>query len=457
VGLCNVNVTQIAAAREIAEIWSVQVSLSVLDDENVRNGVVEYCRDNGIHVLAYRPLGGQRAARLSRETVLVETAKRHQASPHEIALAWLMHLAPGIVPLPGATREETARSIGRSAAISLTDEDLALLDERFPARRLLTSRSARAPSLRADGDVVLVMGMPGAGKSSVAAELQAAGFERLNRDQRGGSLSDLTRDLEAGLSAGKKRWVLDNTYPTRKSRSEVIECAWRHGVPVRCVHVTTALADAQINAITRLLEVHGTLPTPEQIRETSNRDPRYFGPDAQFRYQRVVEAPVVAEGFARIEERAYTPDVSRNSAARAVVLEYDGVLVSNSPALRPRDVAVTGEMLAALARFHSDGWLLFAHAWRPQVMRGELTAEEVESCFDRTRELLGIDVALAFCPHDAGPPICWCRKPLPGLILSFAIPRCVALDLSIYVGRSPADRTLAQRLRMTYQEVGEFA
>src|SRR5690349_13573673 len=46
IGLCNVTVTQIEAARKVAEISSVQVSLSPLDDENLRNGVAEYCRDN---------------------------------------------------------------------------------------------------------------------------------------------------------------------------------------------------------------------------------------------------------------------------------------------------------------------------------------------------------------------------------------------------------------------------
>ena len=47
IGLCNVTVGQIESAREIAEIASVQVSLSPLDDENLRNGVAEYCRDHG--------------------------------------------------------------------------------------------------------------------------------------------------------------------------------------------------------------------------------------------------------------------------------------------------------------------------------------------------------------------------------------------------------------------------
>ena len=65
IGLCNVTVGQIETARAIAEIAAVQVSLSPFDDENLRNGVAEYCREHGIRLVATRPLGGERAARLS--------------------------------------------------------------------------------------------------------------------------------------------------------------------------------------------------------------------------------------------------------------------------------------------------------------------------------------------------------------------------------------------------------
>ena len=74
IGLSNVTVSQIKSAQRIAEIASVQVSLSVLDDENLRNGVIEYCRDNGIQVIAYRPLGGRRHNQLERDPVLSEIA-----------------------------------------------------------------------------------------------------------------------------------------------------------------------------------------------------------------------------------------------------------------------------------------------------------------------------------------------------------------------------------------------
>lgn len=455
VGLCNVTVGQIKAARAIVEIDAVQVSLSVLDEENLRNGVAEYCRDEGIRLIAYRPLGGaDKVARLGRDPVLTEIAARHGVTGQDIALAWLMDL--GTVPIPGATRVETATSIGNALAVRLSDDDRRALDAAFSGRLLRVPRLERRPKPGADGDVVLVMGMPAAGKSGIAREFVEQGYERLNRDQRGGTLSDLVEVLDQGLAAGRKRWVLDNTYPARKQRNEVIECAWKHGVPARCIHLTTTVPDAQINAIARLIQIHGRLPMPEELRDRGKDDPRYFGPDAQFRYERSLELPDEDEGFASVEMREFVRLSDDAATARAVFMEYDDVLVTNArgegPALRPEHITFADAARESLQQLHAQGWLLFAQAWRPQIPRGETTRDAVEACFARTRELLGMEIALVLCSHDAGPPICWCRKPLPGLILEYALSRRVNVSQSLYVGRVSADRTLAQRLGLRYEE-----
>jgi hypothetical protein len=53
---------------------------------------------------------------------------------------------------------------------------------------------------------------------------------------------------------------------------------------------------------------------------------------------------------------------------------------------------------------------------------------------------------LAICPHEAGPPKCWCRPPLPGLVLAWARRENIDLSRSIVIASSPTMRQLAHAL-----------
>ncbi len=163
VGLANVSRGQLDEALELAPISAVQVALSVLDDHALRGGVVERCAETGITLIAHSPLGGpRRAPGLARRPGLLAVAEAHAATPAEVALAWVLGLGPNVVAIPGARRPQTARSAARSASIALD------ADER---ERLAPSRRARtAPARGRAAEIVLVMGIPGAGKSRVAEE-----------------------------------------------------------------------------------------------------------------------------------------------------------------------------------------------------------------------------------------------------------------------------------------------
>ena len=464
IGLCNVNVGQIEEARRVTEIAAVQVELSVWQDDNILNGVVAYCLTHRIPLLAYRPLGGaQRARRLAADPVLAEVAARHGISACEVALAWLMDLSDLIVPVAGATRIETVQSIARAATVVLEDDDRARLDVRFQAGRTVRHREGSPPATAVpsrDGDVVLIMGLPGAGKSTVADSFVARGYARVNRDTAGGSLSDLLPELDRLIASGASRIVLDNTYVSRQSRARVIATASARGLPVRCLSIETGIEDAQINAVRRMVAKRGHLPGPEEIRAGSKRDVTLFGPAVQFRYQRELEPPHPSEGFSTIEIVPFERKRDASLVNKALILWCDGVLRrTRSGARTPAsadDVEVLPGRDGMLRRHADDGWRLLALSWQPEIADRMMTVEDVEAAFSRTQELLGVTIEIAYCPHPAGPPICWCRKPLPGLGVVLIDRHHLDPAACIYVGAGPQDPGFARRLGFQYRDADEF-
>jgi aryl-alcohol dehydrogenase-like predicted oxidoreductase/predicted kinase len=423
VGLSNVNRLQLDEALELAPVAAVQVALSPYDDQALRGGVVDRCAEKGIAVIAHSPLGGpRRAARLARRPELVGVAEAHGATPWEIALAWLLQLSPAVVAIPGARRPETARSAARAASLQLEDGAEALaFGEVRPAHS-----ARRRPA--DDAEVVLVMGIPGAGKSLVAEEYAARGYVRLNRDERGGTLRELANALDEELSSGARRFVLDNTYLTRASRSYVLDVASRHGIPTRCVWLDTPLAQAQVNLVERLLERFGSLPSPEELRAVARREAGVHAPTSQMRTVRELEPPAADEGFANVEQLPFTRSTGSGRA---------GVFVAAAVFREPdwKSALEQGDRRAPHLVFD----------WRPEGAAQELA--DVASLL--AAEVSG-PVESALCPHPAGPPTCWCRPPLPGLPLAFARGYGVDPSRSILIGTSPAHRTLATTLGAGY-------
>jgi aryl-alcohol dehydrogenase-like predicted oxidoreductase len=400
VGLSNVNRRQLDEALELTPIAAVEVALSAFDDGALRGGVVERCDELGIAVIAHSPLGGPRRAR------------RVDPAHAELALARLLALSPVIVPIPGARRPETARSAARAAAIEI---------EREPIAR------KRRQRLR-EGEVVLVMGIPGAGKSRAAEELRAREYLRLNRDERGGSLKELAQALDETLASGARRVVLDNTYLTRASRSYVIEAAERHRLPARVVWLDTPLAQAQVNIVERLIERFGSLPDPEQLRALSRTEPGLLAPTSQMRALRELEPPSPDEGWAAVERVAF---------ARAS---------------RP-DAAAGGGVFVAAAAVGTPGLLEQGDPEAPHLVFDWSEGGDPDR-LERAVAIVAREVAGpvegALCPHPAGPPVCWCRPPLPGLPLAFARGHNLDSARSVVIGSGPAHRTLATALGARY-------
>lgn len=417
VGLSNVSRRQLDEALDLAPIAAVEIALGPFADTALRGGVVRRCIDLGIEVLAHSPLGGPgRAAKLARDRTLVAIAERHGVTPQRIALAALADLHATVLPIAGASRPETVAA--STAPVTLDDADRAQLEERFGWRAILSPPAAPTTSA-GDAEVVLVMGIQGAGKSTAVAAWVERGYERMNRDARGGSMRELHAALDERLRAGARRVVADNTYATRAARQEVIAIARRHGASAVGVWLDTPIAEARRNVVLRMLEVHGRLLEPHEMERA--RDPASLSPGALNRLVRDIEPPADDEGFASLEVAPFVRRPRRGGERPAAFVSLD----------------------AAERGVRPDASLVLAFGWRPGA-----TPHDVA----RWSEAVGM--ALRCCPHDAGPPRCWCRPPLPGLVLDLAERHGVDLARSTVVGTSAAHATMARDLGVRFVSAG---
>ncbi|HSO33265.1 MAG TPA: aldo/keto reductase, partial [Labilithrix sp.] len=383
------------------------VALGACDDLAVRSGVVAFAIERGLELFAHAPLGGpERATRLARDRALAELAARRgtPATAAELVLAYLLAVHPALRPIVGARRPETIASVVRAESLVLEEEELRSLDTRFPV--LGTLRRPPSPS-RTGAEVVLLMGVPGAGKSRCAERYVARGYERLNRDTLGGTLRGIVRRLDDRLREGAQRVVLDNTYVTRATRNDVVRTAHARGASVRCVFFDTPPHEAQHNIVQRMLDRFGRVLDPQEIATLGKAEPTALPPSALLRMTRDLEPPAADEGFAAIERVPFVRQPHEARRRPAVAL-----------ALGAFDDATRALVLERLADDVPAEAACVLVAWLPGVDdpardRARRFAAEIASATGRL-------VEMAICPHPAGPPLCWCRPPLPGLWVEVA-------------------------------------
>ncbi|MBO0823027.1 MAG: aldo/keto reductase [Actinobacteria bacterium] len=99
IGLSQVTVAQIEQARKVAAIVSVQ-NLYNLTNRRA-DTTLEYCQSEGIAFIPWFPIGGGELTRPGSAAQAV--AAEHRATPSQVALAWLLHRSPVMLPIPGTT------------------------------------------------------------------------------------------------------------------------------------------------------------------------------------------------------------------------------------------------------------------------------------------------------------------------------------------------------------------
>ncbi len=118
VGISNVSLAQLEQARGIVDIVSVQNRFNLADRDS--EDVLDRCEELGIGFLPWFPLASGSLAEPGG--AVAEIAAAHGASAGQIALAWLLHRSPVIVPIPGTSSLEHLEENVAAAAIELSDE-----------------------------------------------------------------------------------------------------------------------------------------------------------------------------------------------------------------------------------------------------------------------------------------------------------------------------------------------
>ena len=155
IGMSEATVEELETAHAIHPVATLQSEFSLWERGPLENGVLAWCRAHGAAFLPYAPLGrGFLTGRVTRETFttgdiraanprftpeameqnraivdrVLEVAGRHDATPGQVALAWLLAQYDGVVPIPGTRRVERVAENAGAAHLVLSAEDLAELD-----------------------------------------------------------------------------------------------------------------------------------------------------------------------------------------------------------------------------------------------------------------------------------------------------------------------------------------
>jgi pyridoxine 4-dehydrogenase len=124
IGLSNVNEAQLDEAMRLTPIVSVQNRYSPVDRSS--EGMLNRCENETIAFLPWAPIEG---GTIHREKAVARIAKAHVATPHQVALAWLLARSPVMLPIPGTGSVVHLEENMQAATLTLTPEEVAALDE----------------------------------------------------------------------------------------------------------------------------------------------------------------------------------------------------------------------------------------------------------------------------------------------------------------------------------------
>jgi pyridoxine 4-dehydrogenase len=120
IGVSNVSEHQLRAAQQVTPVVSVQNRYNAADRKS--ESMVDLCEQEQIAFLPWAPI-----QQSDGNPAVDEVAKRHDASPRQIVLAWLLARSPQILPIPGSGSADHVESNVAAASIELSPEEVAAI------------------------------------------------------------------------------------------------------------------------------------------------------------------------------------------------------------------------------------------------------------------------------------------------------------------------------------------
>jgi pyridoxine 4-dehydrogenase len=125
IGLSNVSHSQLQQALAIVPIASVQNHYN-FEHRHGSEDVLKFCESHSIAFIPYYPIGG--GMRDYTQKTLQDVADKHEATTHQVALAWLLAHSPAMLPIPGTSSIDHLEENIAAASIKLDADDLASFD-----------------------------------------------------------------------------------------------------------------------------------------------------------------------------------------------------------------------------------------------------------------------------------------------------------------------------------------
>lgn len=310
--------------------------------------------------------------------------------------------------------------------------------------------------------VVLVGGLPGAGKSSYVQSPEYKDFVRLNRDLIGGKITKLIPLMLEALGNGKSV-ISDNLFCTLEDRKIFVDAAKSAGnVPVEMLWVNTSSEDCQVNACRRMYHKYGRILMPFEFNSsTIKNDPNTFPPSVFFSWRNKLVLPKKEEGFVSVTKVPFVRTWGPEYKNKALILDFDGTLreTVGGNGKYPTKVSeqrILPDRADVLKAWQAKGYHLLGVSNQSGIAKGDLTHTDCIACFDSVCTDLGVQIDYLYDDSKVPPITSWLRKPMPGMGVYFIERYKLNPKECIMVGDMKTDKTFAEHCGFQYCDATKF-